>query len=448
MPDNSDVGDDPPTDIAEPEFSVVNFNDDSFNVDNPYFPLPPGTTSRLEGQNEEGDVETVVTTVSHETRTVNGVESAIVVDREYENGELVEETFDWYAQDIAGNVWYMGESSTEYEDGEAASMEGSWEAGADVDNTGVIASAGIIMKENPTVGDTYRHEIYPGIAEDGAEVTALDAQFTYADGSTVTALQVREFNPLEPESDDEYKYYKSGFGLIAEENVDGSARIELIESYDQREPDIDPANFSQPTLINHQYLPLVPGDTYTYQVETDEGVERIVVEVLDDTRLVAGINARVVRDRVYLDDVLIEDTFDWFAQDDEGNIWYLGEEVDNYEYDDNGELVGIDNEGAWEAGVDDAQPGIVMPAMPRVGDSYRQEYLPGEAEDIGAIVGFDVTVELRDGATYQTLKTRDWNPLDTESGVEFKYYAADVGLVREEDEEGEEQVDLVMRTQR
>ena len=126
----------------------------------------------------------------------------------------------------------------------------------------------------------------------------------------------------------------------------------------------------------------------------------------------------------------------------------MGETVDYYEYDEAGNLLGINHDGSWEAGVDDAQPGITMPADPRIGDSYRQEYLPDEAEDIAAIAGLEVTVELRDGSSYSTLKTRDWNPLDVEAGVEFKYYADGVGLVREEDETGEEKVDLVSRMQR
>lgn len=443
------TSDDPSTnDPAEPEFSAADFDENSFQVDNPYFPLVPGTTSRLEGQNEEGDVETVITTVSHETRIVNGVESAILVDREYEDGELTEETFDWYAQDVNGNVWYMGEASTEYEDGEAVSTDGSWEAGADVENIGELGTAGIIMKAQRVVGDTYSHEIYPGVAEDTAQIEALNVDFMFMDGSIANSLQIREFNPLDATSLAEFKYYLEGFGLIAEENVDGSERVELIASSDQREPNIDATTFSQSTRIDNPYLPLIPGDVYTYSVQTDEGTERIIVEVLDDTRVVAGITTRVVRDRVFLDDVLIEDTFDWFAQDDEGNVWYMGETVDNYEYDDNGELIEINNNGSWEAAVNGAQPGITMPTIPRVGDSYRQEYLPGEAEDLGAIVAVDVTVELRDGATYQTLKTRDWNPLDSEAGNEFKYYAQGVGLVREEEEGGDEQVDLVVRTQR
>ncbi len=436
------------TDPAEPEFSMALFDELSATVDNPWFPLEPGTSAQFEGLNDEGDMEKVVTTVSHEKRLVNGVESAVVVDREFENGELIEETFDWYAQDMAGNVWYMGESSAEYEAGDAVGTAGSWEAGKDIDGVGSLATAGIIMKAELQAGDTYLQEIYPGVAEDTAEIHALDVPFTFADGNTVNALQIREYNPLDPEGSEEYKYYRSGFGLVAEEAIDGSSRVELIARYDQREPNLDASRFSQSLLINHRYLPLVPGDIYTYEVDTDEGLERIVVEVLDDTRVVAGITARVVRDRVFLDDVLIEDTQDWFAQDDDGNVWYLGEIVDNYEYDDAGNLLEINNDGSWEAGVDGAQPGITMPADPRVGDSYRQEFLPDEAEDIAAVVGLDVDVELRDGASYTTLKTRDWNPLDAEADAEFKYYAAGVGLVREENEKGEEQVDLVSRTQR
>ena len=127
------------TDPAEPEFSMALFDEQSATVDNPWFPLEPGTSVQFEGLNDEGDVEKVVTTVSHEKRFVNGVESAVVVDREFENGELIEETFDWYAQDMAGNVWYMGEASTEYEGGEAVGTAGSWEAGKDIDGVGSLA---------------------------------------------------------------------------------------------------------------------------------------------------------------------------------------------------------------------------------------------------------------------------------------------------------------------
>src|SRR3990170_8083774 len=117
-------------------------------------------------------------------------------------------------------------------------------------------------------------------------------------------------------------------------------------------PDFHEARFTHPTQIDNPFFPLVPGTTRTYAAETEDGTERIVVEVLDDTRDVMGVTCRVVRDRVFLDDVLIEDTHDWYAQDDAGNVWYMGEQVDNHNYDDEGMLLNITHEGEWEAGKD------------------------------------------------------------------------------------------------
>lgn len=430
-------------DPVEPIFNRNLFDDTSSLVDNSYFPLKPGTTVILEGQNDEGDIERVVTNVSHETRLVDGVESVIVVDREYEDGELAEETFDWYAQDIQGNVWYMGEASTGYEDGIAVDTDGSWESGVDVENNGQVGQAGIVMKANPVVGDTYQHEIYPGVAEDAAEIVSLAAPFTYADGQTVTALQVRETNPLEPVGSAEFKYYLAGEGLIAEENTDGSERVELIDRLDQANPQIDPASFANSLTIDNRWLPLIVGSVRMYEVDTEDGLETITIEVLDETRDVMGVTTRVVRDQVFLEGVVIEDTRDWFAQDTAGNVWYFGEEVDNYEYDDEGNLLEVNNDSAWEAGIDGAQPGIIMLSDPRVGDSYRQEYGRGEAEDLGSVVGINVEVVLEDGRTYNTLKTRDWNPLEPDAGDEFKYYADGFGLVKEEGVEDDETLELV-----
>ena len=438
-------GDDPLVDEGL-VFGPALFDASSALIDNRYLPLKAGTTAILRGFDDEGTEIDVITTVSHETRTIAGVESAIVVDREYEDGELVEETFDWFAQDILGNVWYLGEASTEYEDGVAVGTEGSWETGADVDGIGVLGRGSILMFSEPVVGQTYDQEIYPGVAEDRAEIVSLDAQVTLADGSTATALQVLETDPLNDGSDGEFKYYVSGIGLVIEEKLDGSERLDLVDRFDQAAPEIDPANFSNSTQIDHPFHPLVPGTVRAYSVETDEGREDILVEVLFETRMVMGIENVVVRDRVTLDGVLIEDTYDWFAQDNDGNVWYFGEDVVNYEYDDEGVLLGTDNDGAWESGIEGAQPGIQMPSELRVGDSYRQEYLEGEAEDLAAIVSLAETITLADGSVYTTLKTREWNPLEVDSD-EYKYYAEGIGLVREEDADGEEQVDLVQPVQ-
>ncbi len=207
---------------------------------------------------------------------------------------------------------------------------------------------------------------------------------------------------------------------------------------DPAEPTFEQATFTNPTQIDNQYLPLNPNTVQLYQVETEDGVETVVVEVLEETRVVNGVTCVVVRDQVFLDELLIEDTHDWYAQDDEGNVWYMGEDVINYEYDDDDNLIGTDNDGAWEAGVDGAIAGIIMKATLIVGDSYQQEFYEGEAEDMGKIEALGVQVELEDGSIYNDcLQTLEWDPLQPDD-EEYKYYAPDVGLIKEELVDGDE----------
>lgn len=436
----------PVVDPVDPVFSAGSFTATSVEVDNPYFPLTPGMTYVFEGGTERVEVS-----VSHDTKTVLGIETVVVLDRSFDEGELVEETFDWYAQDTDGNVWYMGEDSVELEDGEIVSTAGSWEAGLDIDSTGANAVAGIQMKVAPfTVGDTYLQEFYATIAEDTAEIVALDVATTVGNvllpengmQSMFTTLQTLERNPLaaDPISTEEFKYFAPGFGLVLETDTSGMERVELIEVRDDRLPDIDPQKFSNSTIIDNQYFPLVPGTTYRFETTVGDDEELVIVEVLSDTRFILGITTVVVRDRVYIDGdentgLLLEDTEDWYAQDDDGNVWYMGEFVQNFD-EDTGAF--LNNDGSWEAGVDGAVPGIQMKADPRTGDSYRQEYLEGSAEDLAVIVDSDVEVMLADGTIYSTFKIKEWNPLEEDS-TEFKYYAAGVGFIREEklDEAGE-----------
>lgn len=193
---------------------------------------------------------------------------------------------------------------------------------------------------------------------------------------------------------------------------------------DAYQVDIDPDEFV--TVIDNPYFPLPSGARYVYEAQTADGLEQVVVEVLAETRQVMGITATVVRDTVTLDGVLVEDTLDWFAQDEDGNVWYLGEEVGNYE---NGQL--IDRAGSWEAGVDGALPGIVMYAdpIPHTATPYRQEYYPGEAEDMAEVVDPTEAVTTPTGSYTEVLRTLETTPL--EPGLrEHKYYARGVGLVQ------------------
>jgi hypothetical protein len=207
----------------------------------------------------------------------------------------------------------------------------------------------------------------------------------------------------------------------------------MPESYD---PKIVPSDFV--SKITNKFLTFVPGTTFVYESQTEDGLERTEVTVLDEKRKVMGVDTTVVWDRVWLDGELIEDTKDWYAQDVKGNVWYFGEESKEYA---GGELVSF--HGSWEAGIDGAKPGIVMKASPQVGDVYQQEYYPGVAEDMGEVVSLGETVSVPHDRLYNCLKTKDWNPL--EPGVtEFKYYCPDIGSVAlEENPDDQERVELV-----
>jgi hypothetical protein len=176
--------------------------------------------------------------------------------------------------------------------------------------------------------------------------------------------------------------------------------------------------------IDNPYWPMAVGSKWVYRETDGEGGEqRVEVTVTDRTKTILGIDATVVRDVVSEDGEVVEDTFDWYAQDKDGNIWYLGEDTKEYE---NGKVVST--EGSWEAGVDGAQAGIIIPGEPEVGQVYRQEYYEGEAEDNGEILSLDATAKVPFGSFDGVLKTKDTNAL--EPGVlEHKYYAGDVGPV-------------------
>ncbi len=210
------------------------------------------------------------------------------------------------------------------------------------------------------------------------------------------------------------------------------------EPYD---PVINPADFV--AQINNQYLPMSPGTTFIYDGESEDGKEEIEVNVTHETKEILGVTCVVVRDRVWIDGELVEDTFDWFAQDKDGNVWYFGEDSKEYE---GGKVVST--EGSWEAGVDGAKPGIIMKGNPQVGDAYRQEYYEDEAEDMAEVLSLNESISVPYGSFENCLKTQEWTPLEPDV-VENKYYAPGVGVVLEVAVEGEsERVELVeVRTQ-
>jgi len=187
--------------------------------------------------------------------------------------------------------------------------------------------------------------------------------------------------------------------------------------------DLDPADFTAGS--SNPYFPLEPRGQWIYQETDESGASvRVVVTVTAETRKIAnGVVARVVRDTVSEDGQLVEDTLDWYAQDGEGNVWYLGEETAEFE---NGKLT--TREGSFEAGVDGALPGIMMPAKPEVGIGYRQEYYKGEAEDNGAVLALDQQADVAQGHFDDVLLTADTITIEPDV-LEYKLYAPGVGLV-------------------
>lgn len=188
-------------------------------------------------------------------------------------------------------------------------------------------------------------------------------------------------------------------------------------------PAIDAARFS--SRVDNRYFPLAPGTRWVLAGVGDAEGEVDTMEVLDETRTVMGVECVVVSDVVSVDGDPVEITRDWYAQDADGNVWYFGEETAEYE---NGEIVST--AGSWEAGVDGAQPGIIMPADPQLGVIYRQEFYVGEAEDVAMVVELGATAETPFETFDDVLVTEDWTPLEPEVR-ERKSYAPGIGLVLE-----------------
>jgi len=188
------------------------------------------------------------------------------------------------------------------------------------------------------------------------------------------------------------------------------------------EPKIDPANFQ--TKVDHRYFPLVPG-TRLHYLDTilGEPLERDVT-VTSEGKKVLGVRCVVVHEVVTAKNQLREDTYDWYAQDKQGNVWYFGEATIEYR------PLGPSAAGSWEAGLKGAMPGIVMPAEIKPGPPYRQNYYANWAEDMGQIIGVGEAVSVPLGTFTDCLCTREWSLL--ESGGERKWYAPGLGFVRSE----------------
>jgi hypothetical protein len=182
-------------------------------IDNTYFPLKPGTTYIYRGSTE-GLPMRLRATVTNEIKEIMGVRTLGLRERHYEDGEWVEDSYNWYAQDKAGNVWFFGEDVRDLQDGEVVSRDGAWQAGVDG------AMPGLFMRAYPGVGDHHLLENAPGIAEDQARVLSLNEKVKTPYRSFGDALVTEDFSPLDA-GEIEQKTYVPGIGLVMEDTIEG-----------------------------------------------------------------------------------------------------------------------------------------------------------------------------------------------------------------------------------
>ena len=217
--------------------------------------------------------------------------------------------------------------------------------------------------------------------------------------------------------------------------------IEAVQAGPCERPEFNKENFSAPQ--DNPYLPQsVIGWTYVYEADDEDGTIVNYIQFTEDTHLLTalGFSAIVVYDAEYLrledgTHIKLEETWDWHAWDNFGNFWYFGEETTEYEYNDDWQLIDCNNDGSWEAGKDVAgvgsiaEPGIILPAVPRQGDCYEQEYYEDEAEDVGKVLKVNATCEDLDGLeSEECMRMKEWTGLEP-GNVEQKTYYPGLGLV-------------------
>ena len=189
-------------------------------------------------------------------------------------------------------------------------------------------------------------------------------------------------------------------------------------------PVFDPNNFV--AVIDNPYFPLPVGRTLVYSGVKDGQTQRDTVTVTNQTKVILGVTARVVSDIADHDGAIRERTSDWYAQDKQGNVWYLGE--DTVHFLPHGKA---DTSGSWEAGVNGAVPGIVMEANPQIPDAYRQELLAGQAEDTAWIVDRGTTLRVPYGKISNALTTLEATRLEP-GAYDQKVYGPGIGIVLEQ----------------
>ncbi|HEX6268703.1 MAG TPA: hypothetical protein VFZ43_00580 [Anaerolineales bacterium] len=466
-----------PEPTVDPEFALEDLASATFDnpteIDNKYFPMKPGTQFVFEGLTEEGLTKiphSIIFTVTDLTKEVEGVRTVVGYILDYSDGELVEAEIAFYAQDNNGNVWFMGEYPEVYELGAIVEAP-AWIPGLKG------AKAGIVMKADPQLGmPSYAQGWGPAVNwTDRGRVVGLGEQVCVPVGCYEDVLVTEEFSQSQPDAA-QVKYYAPGVGNVKVGwRGDDSSReiLELVsltelsaqalaevraaafeleqsalenskEVYAVTSPleyapdpltvaefrDFDPVNFSNPTIINNVWMPMQPGTRWVHEgtAVDDEGnsfTRRIEFTVTDLTKEIAGVRTVVAWIVDYDDGEVVEKEIAFYAQDNEGNVWYFGEYPEEYE---NGEFV---QASPWIHGIKEAMAGLKMMAQPILGiPSYYQGWAPavnwsdyGQVDQIGQ--GTCVPVDC-----YQDVLVIAESSLGEVDAFQLKYYARNVGEVR------------------
>ena len=279
------------------------------------------------------------TEVLNETHVVAGVEARVVRHREFLDSVIAEDNHAWYAQDDAGNVWYLGETVDAYEYDDQGSLievthEGAWEAGKDVAGEGTLANPGYLMKAAPKVGDRYHHEYQEDVVEDQAEVVALNVPVTLADGSEKVCAKIRDTSVLDKAGNIAFKYYAPDIGLVLEES--GAERTVFLSAAPvSARVDLTQPTFSNPTVINNPLFPISAVDQTLLVGHVGPAAFRVSYTLLPGTTPVAWkgqtIQTRTIQYVAYEDRRIVEYALDKYGQADDGSVWYFGEDVFRYE---------------------------------------------------------------------------------------------------------------------
>jgi hypothetical protein len=346
----------------------------SASITHPFFPMPVGARWVLVGESDGAPLRVVITALA-DTAVVAGVTTRVIEEREWEDGELVEVSRNFFAQAGDGTLCYYGEDVDDYEAGQVVGHDGAWRAGVDG------ALPGILLPAMPQVGQRFRQEVAIGVAEDRAEQVAANEPVTIGLGTFTDTIRYEERSPLDSGTSE--KIYGRGVGLLVDDEIaripENATHCGTVDGQgcapESRRVDLAAPVFSNPTAVTNPLFPVSRQHSVVMLGTVDGEPFRAEVTLLPQPKMIpldgqpiATLESQYV---AFVDGRLHEVALDWYGQDDSGAVWYFGEDVFNYE---DGALA--DTSGTWQAGRE-GPVAMIMPGAPRVDDVYRPENIPG-----------------------------------------------------------------------